>query len=431
MQWVIAGRMRKLAELRVLYESVSDPAATASRQLERFNAQWRRAWTTVPFYQNWRRVHQLPERIGCLTDLAKFPILTKQMISDERDLVATSPGVERFTLTGGTSGVSTPFPMSSNDADASWINTHIGRSWNGLQPGDRLLMIWGHSHLFSGKGAAIKQAKRRIKDRLNNITRVSAYNLDDNRLEYIAGEIRRFKPRYVIGYGSCLARLCGYLAAKKRNLRDARVVRVVNTSETLDATDADMVSNLFDCPVINEYGMAEAGVIGYSSGELYPVRVLWNDYIVRTDNRRLIVTTIGSRCFPLINYDTEDLCGDELPETGSHLLLDSLLGKARDTFKIVDAHGRQHEVSVVLFDHILKQIDPLRSLHYELESDGGVHVSYTSEEGQLSDELLKERFMAGLLQEGIEFDPAKLSYTWLAKPLQTTAGKRKALARQD
>ena len=67
-----------------------------------------------------------------------------------------------------------------------------------------------------------------------------------------------------------------------------------------------------------------------------------------------------------------------MPDTGSVFELQTLLGKARDIFTIRDLDGREHEVSVVLFDHVLKQIAQLRSLHYTLCVDGGVKIEYTA-----------------------------------------------------
>jgi phenylacetate-coenzyme A ligase PaaK-like adenylate-forming protein len=426
---VLARRMRQLRHLTHTYAAMQDSERIAEIQLTRFNAHWGKAWKNVPFYRRWRELHRLPERIDRLHDLHEFPVLTKSAISDERELIANSPGNERSTLTGGTSGISTAFPMGRQDADAAWINTHVGREWNGIEPNDRLFMIWGHSHLFGGRGAVWKQLKRKVKDSLNNIYRVSAYSLDDAQLDEIASRIIRLRPKYVIGYGSCLMRLCNYLDVRRRGLRDAKVTRVVNTSETLDAGDALLVSSVFGCPVINEYGMAEAGVIGYSCGELYPIRVLWSDYLVQTSSRRLMLTTLGQRCFPLINYDTEDLCGDLTPDTGALLSLSNLLGKARDVFEIMDMRGSAHEVSVVLFDHILKQIGELRSLHYDLDPDGTVQISYTTDGSEVKRSILLSRFASGLRQEGIDIDPARVKFVHLTQLLQTAAGKRRTLTR--
>lgn len=427
---LLARRFAELKRRVDFYSSVHSADQIRAIQLDRFNQSWKRCIETIPFYREWRKKYRLPGEIQALDDIDEFPILTKKIISEESDLIAQSPGKKWNTLTGGTSGLSTAFPMGDSDADAAWVNTHVGRAWNSLQPGDRLFMIWGHSHLFSGPGAGFKQFKRKLKDKLNNIKRVSAYNLDESRLEAIASELLKDRPAYVIGYGSCLGQLCGYLRAQGRTLIGAEVKRVVNTSETLEESKAAVISSIFGCPVINEYGMAEAGVIGYSSGSLYPIRVFWNDYVVRSIDRRLIVTTIGRRCFPLINYDPEDLSSDVTPESGSITSITNLQGKVRDIFEIEDLHGNKHEVSVIIFDHIFKQIESLALLHYELTEKGDILIKYTSNSGKLNHDQLRDHFGSEMKKEGIEIDKFRVGFEWLELPLQTTAGKRLSFVRK-
>lgn len=424
------SRVPALDALTSIYEATSDPAAIARMQLDRFNTHWQHAWTNVPFYKAWKTEHRLPDKIDDLNQLAYFPVLTKSVLSERRDLIDRTPGIHRRTLTGGTSGVSTAFPMNEGDASSSWTNTHLGRRWNEIEPDDLLFMIWGHSHLFSGKGAWRKQLTRRAKDLAANIHRMSAYNMSGPEMDKIAAAIRAKRPSYVIGYGSCLAQLCHHLRGSDQHLQDAGVCRIVNTSETMPADDAPLVESIFGCPVINEYGMAEAGVIGYSRGALYPISLFWNDYIVRLVNRRIVLSTLGKRCFPLINYDTEDLSDDPMPESGTVLELRSLLGKARDIFTLCDISGSEHTVSVVLFDHIFKQISELRSLHYTLRADGGVRVDYTAEGALLDPVQLRANFADGLLKEGIRIDPGMTEFNHLDAPLQTQAGKRVTLRRE-
>lgn len=421
---LLQSRVPALLEHVQTYAEFEDVKAITQIQCDSFNAHWENAWRNIPFYAAWKAEYKLPERIGGVQDLADFPILTKSVLSDRRSLVVRTPGIERYTLTGGTSGVSTAFPMNSDDAKTSWTNTHLGRHWNGIGPGDRLFMIWGHSHLFSGRGAWRKQFMRQLKDWAANIDRKSAYNLSATELEMMATSINRARPMYVIGYGSCLAQLSYYLKDQGRDLTSAGVHRVVNTSETMVVADVPHVEDAFGCPVVNEYGSAEAGVIGYSEGSLYPVKIFWNDFIVRLVDRRIVLTTLGDRCFPLINYDTEDLSDDLAPEAGSALELQSLLGKAREIFTIRDVAGQEHDVSVVLFDHVLKQIPQVRSLHYTLQHDGRLKINYTSDGPPLNDFELWNILGQGLAREGITITPEMVVFSHLDLPLQTKAGKR-------
>ncbi|MBN4046669.1 hypothetical protein JYU02_01580 [bacterium AH-315-P15] len=410
---------------------MSDPTEIAQYQTRTFNAMWREASEKVPFYKMWRKRHRLPIQIGGLRELADFPRLLKSDIIEHDDLIKQTPDTKRFTLTGGTSGLSTAFPMNRLDADSSWVNAFVGRAWNGIYPFDSLYMMWGHSHLFGGHFVRLKQARRKIFDALNNIRRVSAYDLTSAQLDFVARDIKARRPKYIIGYGSCLALLAQHIEIHAGSLSHIGIHRVVNTSESLDDVDAQRLSKVFGCPVINEYGMAEAGVVGYSKGDAIPIAVFWQDFIVGLKKNTLMLTTIGDRCFPLVNYDTEDICNDRLPDEGTLLSLSSLGGKARDVFEITDKAGEPHLVSVVLFDHILKQVPDIRSAQYTLRKSGVVEIGYTSFKKGTDEQVLRAQFAEGLRKEGVEIDPSILEFSIINKPLQTTAGKRWALVRSS
>ena len=135
-------------------------------------------------------------------------------------------------------------------------------------------------------------------------------------------------------------------------------------------------------------------------------------------------------CFPLINYDPEDLSSDVTPESGSIISITNLQGKVRDIFEMEDRHGNKHEVSVIIFDHIFKQIEPLGLLHYELTEKGDILIKYTSNSGKLNHVQLRDHFGSGMKQEGIEIDKSRVGFEWLELPLQTMAGKRLSLVRK-
>ena len=427
---LLNSRLLKLNALTQLYAEVNSPEEIAEIQLERFNAHWEYAWRNVPFYTKWREDNDLPECIGSIAALSDFPVLTKKMLSDSRALLEKTPSAIRSTLTGGTSGISTAFPMNGADAESAWTNTHLGRAWNGIGVGDRLFMIWGHSHLFGGSGVWRKQIKRRAKDWAVNISRASAYNLSQKNLNDIGKEILKSRPYYIIGYGSCIVQLCQLVKNNGCDLLAAGVHRIVNTSETLSELDVPLIKEIFGCSIINEYGMAEAGVIGYSIDDLYPLSVFWNDYIVRTEADKLILTTIGERCFPLINYDTEDVCEDPTPESGAILEINTLKGKARDVFSMYNDEGCRCKVSAVLFDHILKQVSQFRSIHYLIDGEGNLKISYVSGSSTLDVDVIRKHLLERLSEESIDVRSESITFVEIDEPLQTIAGKRVTLIRR-
>ena len=50
-------------------------------QVRRFNEIWTLAYTKIPFYIEYKKKNNLPDKIQSLDELAKFPIITKKEIS--------------------------------------------------------------------------------------------------------------------------------------------------------------------------------------------------------------------------------------------------------------------------------------------------------------------------------------------------------------
>ena len=418
---LLFNRKKDLCELENDYFYNKDFKKISSLQLYRFNCIWKKAYEYIPFYSDWKIKYKLPSEINHIDEIDNFPILTKNIISEYKHIIYQTPNIERSTLTGGTSGISTSFPMNKFDSKSAWLNTTLGRKWNGIYSGDKLLMIWGHSHLFGNKDIFRKKLKRKLKDFFLNIERVSAYDLNDNKLEKIYLRVLKFKPNYIIGYGSCLGHFAKFLRKENLNLRNLGVKKIINTSETISTADKIIIEESFNCPIINEYGMAEAGVIGYSVDSLLPIKIFWKDFIIRIPKERILITTIGERCFPLINYDSEDI---GLENNDNPLIIKSLIGKARDIFKIKDKNGKYCEVSVVLFDHIFKQILQIKSIHYQITKDDFINIYYSTFGGPLDKNYLKEFFIKGLSLENIFINPKFVRFIFIKNPLQTLSGKR-------
>lgn len=418
---LLRNRSHDLDALEQNYARNTKLADVKQYQLEKFNQIWKFSQKSIPFYKMWQAKFDLPNKIDSIRTLNSFPLLTKKHINEYEDLIQETPDISRYTLTGGSSGLTTKFPMNAFDAKSAWLNTHLGRRWNNIEYNDKLFMIWGHSHLFSGRYARLKQAKRKFKDFILGIKRVSAYDMSLKNLENIYLNICQYSPNYIIGYGSCLTLLANYIEKSGYNNLPGNLKCIVNTSEPIVEIDAALLTKIFSCPVINEYGMAEAGVIGYSILQRSPIHIMWRDYILSRKNQELILTTIGERCFPLINYSTEDY-SDGIDED-SMTKLDAVEGKVRAVMTISIKKSRKAQISVVLLDHILKQIPAISQIHYEQVSDGKVKVMYTCSE-QIKDADIFEYLKQNLAKEGMDILPDTFIFHNIQSSLTTIAGKR-------
>ena len=133
-RFIFQKRLALLEEKKRLYERHTNPEAIQQYQLEKLNRVWKTAYTTLPFYAKWKVDHRLPDTITSLEALNAFPPLTKKVIYENQEFI--QQGLEDFylTSTGGTSGVTTHFPTSKNDADEAYANAYLGRSWWNIKP---------------------------------------------------------------------------------------------------------------------------------------------------------------------------------------------------------------------------------------------------------------------------------------------------------
>ena len=106
--------------------------------------------------------------------------LRRSDIDDNFETIAEDLAPCDFVYSGGTTGNSRRFPRGSEDALVAYANQYLGRSWAGISPGDSIVSIWGHEHLFgSGRLGQIKKIIRSAKDWLIDTKRLNAYRLDE------------------------------------------------------------------------------------------------------------------------------------------------------------------------------------------------------------------------------------------------------------
>ncbi len=102
-----------------------------------------------------------------------------------------------------------------------------------------------------------------LKERfLKNRILISAYDLNPDSLSQYIKKLTKFQPVYFYGYASAL-----YSFAKLMEdnclFPGYRPKTVILTAETLYAHQRTEMEKVFKCPVVNEYGARDAGIIAY------------------------------------------------------------------------------------------------------------------------------------------------------------------------
>lgn len=195
--------------------------------------------------------------------LLKFPPLTRASFkADPESFIAAN--ADRASLipnrTGGsTTGEPVSFYIDRVTVEHYEAARWRGLSWWGITPGSRSVMIWANPmDLSNSKKYSMKE--KYMKNRVV----ISAYDIKADDMPRHAAFINSYKPEYIYGYATPLNAFAELMLKHGVKLTHAPKA-VVSTSETLFPHYAENMSKAFGCPVVNEYGARDGGIIAYSA----------------------------------------------------------------------------------------------------------------------------------------------------------------------
>lgn len=260
--------------------------------------------------------------------LRSLPFLTKTDLQDSAQELVSSASVGRVhkKTTGGSTGQPVTVTKDSRAIAAERASSWLGYSWFGVESGDRGARFWG---------SPVKSGPRRrrfdMADRAMNRIRLSAFGIDDDKLESYWLQCLRFRPKYFYGYASMLETFARHLVARSHDGTSLNLKCIIATSEVLGESQRRFLERTFNCPVQDEYGCGEVGPIAYQceAGSLHEMVENVFVEIIRSDGTEasageigeVVVTDLCNRAMPLIRYRIEDQavrgqtcsCGRGLP----------------------------------------------------------------------------------------------------------------------
>lgn len=298
------------------------------------------AYENVPYYRKAMLDSGIrPEAIGGYDDLTRLPILTKETILNNGESLMKPNSSKRMyeRKTGGSTGMILHF---FKEADALAKNDAIMYrcyAWYGIDIGDRQARFWG---------VPVKpgvRAKERIKDVFLNRIRISAFDISESTCRREYERIRRFRPTHFYGYTTAIYGFCRTAKELGLNLKELEMKAVICTAEKMYPHHRELLAEMFDCPVVDEYGSSENGVIAFQcrQGSMHLMSDhLAIEFIDDSGRRvkpgepgRIVITDLSSFEMPQIRYDIGDIgrlsdrkcsCGVTLP------LMDILEGRKED-----------------------------------------------------------------------------------------------------
>lgn len=302
----------------------------------------------VPYYKQYAHLRDLIEQDPGAA-LLQFPVLTKETVRNEFDrLIADDVDKSALILnrTGGSTGQPTLFYMDRLTVEYYEAARWRGLAWWGIQIGDPCVMVWGSPIELSRQ----QLRRQRWKDRLlKNQVFIPSFDLRKEKIAEYLDLIDAYKPVYLFGWASALALFAEFMLEQKRTLRHP-LKAVLNTAETLYPHDRARIAQAFGCPVINEYGARDGGLLAYEcpqGGMHLNVETAWIEAVDMTtkepvavgDKGLIVVTDLHNFAMPRLRYllgdvislsDEQCSCGRALP------LIGSLDGRENDTFITLD-----------------------------------------------------------------------------------------------
>lgn len=346
--------MPEIEKRRQLYSREYSPAERRALQLARFNAEWPEIRRTVPFYRQLAERSRLPRVFDSWEEiLAAFPVLNRETIQQNREsMTSCLRPPQWWRRTGGSTAQPVHLPAWRSELRDSAPNGWLSKSWYGVQPSDRLFHIWGRGHFTdSGLKGWWKLSQRRCMDLVLGYRRLSAHNLSEEVLRKAGLAMLRFRPRHITGFSVALDRFALANQHLAPSFHQLRLKVVSGISEGFPRADSrDVIAKIFGAPVAMEYGANETDLLAHTTPH-DGYSIFWDSYFCEavepgvTGGRKIRVTCLFPRCFPLIRYEL----GDEIElENGEEVLgvarFRHLTGRTFDVVTLADgnilhAHG--------------------------------------------------------------------------------------------
>jgi phenylacetate-CoA ligase len=377
-----AQALRREPVARVLVELERSQRWPRERLLElqrrRVAALLEHAFRHVPYYRSTWSASGFRE--GDWEDpqaLSHLPPLEKRDLRERAlDLRAARPGRAVPASTSGSAGT----PVSVLRSQASWAHAHAnvfrGWRWHGIQPGERYAYLWGLALDAAGRRRAA------LRDRFFNRERCSAFSLDGPRAVAFFEHLRRRPAAFAVGYPSALSLFAAELEARGLDGRALGWKAAVTTAEVLHEHQRELIARCFGCPVVDSYGCAEVGVVGFEcerGGMHVPVEsvcVEWLPPGQEAAQPEVLLTDLHNLAQPLVRYRVGDLvaraegpcaCGRGLPRLGA------IQGRAGDTLHLPDGRAVNANLPSYVFKHHAKA-GTVREYQFVQHADGRIEL---------------------------------------------------------
>lgn len=364
-------------------------------------------YKNVPYYQKlMKEINIVPNDINSVEDLQCFPILTKEIINENREILKSNdfdriPHVKGGT--GGSTGDPLKFWMDKKSWALSSAARYRGLEMAGYQIGDKIITFGGSSlHPQINSKYFV-----RIFHWLERNRYLSGIQLSDEKLGQYTDEMLKYQPKFIYGYASSLYIWADYL--KRNDIQPNFIKAIFPTAEILLPHYKSTIERGFGCDTYNSYGARDGNIYTseckehnglHISVELSVVEVVDPQTNKKTEGMgEILLTDLNNYSFPFIRYRIGDVgvlskqtcsCGRGLP------LLKEIIGRSGDIMKFANGKVLTGPAFTVLFSK-------LGFSKYKIIQTGdmSVTVKVVKSEGDYKDDIrmVKESLLSHLGEE--------------------------------
>lgn len=289
-------------------------------------------YKNVPYYRKIFDNQKLkPPDIKEVVDLRKIPFLTKKIIKDNINLFKAKNYPKNkfhYVSTGGNTGNTLRFYIEKD----IWYAIDIAFSINAINritSSNKGKYVFLRHHLIR----SLDGEKFWKYSLFGRWLILSSYHLSEKNLPKYVELIRKFKPKFFIGYPSSISLLVRYMVNK--NLEPFEYIKtVICGGENLYDWQRNLIEKKFKCNILDIYGHAERTIFSATCGKsnyhhIYPEYGILeligkNGKPVTKEGGigELVGTGFHNKIFPFIRYRTGDLgiltlkkcpCGSNYP----------------------------------------------------------------------------------------------------------------------
>lgn len=367
-----------------------DKNALRKRQLDLMKQQVELAFEKIPYFRShWLPYFNTKTTISFWENFARLPVMEKTDIQDHQQQFLNHE-IKKTDHRGTSGSTGTPLRFVKDRQATAFMDAvmYHAYSWYGINIGDRQARFWGLPH------DNISQKMAHLKDFLMNRRRLSAFQLSPAALQSFADQIKRWHPHYFYGYPSLLIEFARFVDEHNVNLTTLKLKAIICTGEQLEISQKEYLRQIFNCPVVNEYGSTEVGVIGFecSLGNLHEMssniylEVLKDGIPVLDEEGVVVVTELHALTSPFIRYKIGDRgvrCSAPCPCGLPYPVIKVLSGRIDDY--ILTPDGRKVYDAILAYT-LKKGIKKFKAVQREVRS---LEIMIVADD-ELNDEMISK-----------------------------------------